>query len=555
MSKRKRTGDSQLQAAAIGASLAEKWPYSKYGRAYLLRGTDANLSRFGASFATATPEQRSMRREYGYTGRGKYSLTKAWKQSGLGKTAAKAGRQLIKAGADRAAKYIGGGMYTGYGMYTGHGKYLQHRNSTIKGGDLRGVAYMRSSGDEEGSVVVSRREFISDIFSPPKDSFEVQKFYLNPGLESTFPWLSQIAQNYDEYELKQCVFEYVSQTTDIGSSTTGQCGSVTMATNYNPAVGAFQSKQDMLASNGAQTFKTTESGAHGVECDPSKLSGTPGKYIRANPVVSGQDLKSFDHALFQLVIVNAPDAFENQVVGGLWVYYTVVLRKPKFFVSKGLGISQDLFCWTGSNDGHAPWGQSANTAATGYPASALDLTDGTGVWLKGVQNNIGCLCRVFNSGGTSMPIGLAIVFPAYYSGHLEIHVRLRAKSGQAQFNTANNKAPLDLIGLSGNVSYVNDMYAADNTGNAIASYHVTDNHETMQIVHLYVRAASSGIDNALIAVSTVHEGHTSLQYQQGALEIREYNAGFSYRHSNINSSDAPIMINNSGVQVSPTPNL
>lgn len=183
----------------------------------------------------------------GVYGRGAYSLGK------LSRTAAgkNIGRALIK----RAAN-----MISGRGMYTGRGSYV---GNSLMGSTPPQV--ITSAIDETGAVTVSKLEFLSEIYGPPSgDAFNVQKFELNPGLENTFPWLSQVAQNYEEYEFVQLVFSYRSTVTDIGSSTTGQCGTVIMATVYDPSSAVFTDKTAMMGYDGSMSSKTTENMVHGV---------------------------------------------------------------------------------------------------------------------------------------------------------------------------------------------------------------------------------------------------------------------------------------------------
>ena len=79
-----------------------------------------------------------------------------------------------------------------------------------------------------------------------------------------------------------------------------------MATNYNASSPPFSDKATMMEYAHAMSAKTTEHMTHGVECDPSKLGGSERKYIRTNPVVPSQDLKTYDHGLFQLAVANSP---------------------------------------------------------------------------------------------------------------------------------------------------------------------------------------------------------------------------------------------------------
>ena len=59
---------------AVWASIKEqqKFPRALWGTSHSLRGTPANLAKFGATYKSATPEQRSMRSSKGYSGKGLY---------------------------------------------------------------------------------------------------------------------------------------------------------------------------------------------------------------------------------------------------------------------------------------------------------------------------------------------------------------------------------------------------------------------------------------------------------------------------------------------------
>ena len=51
---------------------------------------------------------------------------------------------------------------------------------------------------------------------------------INLGKAESFPWLSQIAANYEEYEIKLLVFCYKSKVSDKSTSSDGHVGSVIM---------------------------------------------------------------------------------------------------------------------------------------------------------------------------------------------------------------------------------------------------------------------------------------------------------------------------------------
>jgi hypothetical protein len=135
-----------------------------------------------------------------YTGSGAYGIRKT-----LGEFAKrnKIGQRVFDATAGR--------LLGGHGMYTGMGEYAPDTNSLISKSSMDVVPLFTPETD--AGIQISRREYVSEIYGPPLVAgepapFTIQTFAINPGLEKTFPWLSQLAQNYDEYELVQCIFTF-----------------------------------------------------------------------------------------------------------------------------------------------------------------------------------------------------------------------------------------------------------------------------------------------------------------------------------------------------------
>lgn len=177
------------------------------------------------------------------------------------------------------------------------------------------------------SNFIAHREYIKDIVSAPTaNTFQNENFILNPGLASSFPWLATIAQNYEQYRIRGCVFEFKSTSADALNSTNTALGQVIMATDYNPASVNYTNKQQMENSQFAQSAKPSLSMLHGIECD-SKQTPVSQLFIRTGAVPSGQDPRWYDLANFQI----ATNGFQgtNVVCGELWVTYIVEFFKPQ----------------------------------------------------------------------------------------------------------------------------------------------------------------------------------------------------------------------------------
>jgi hypothetical protein len=229
------------------------------------------------------------------------------------------------------------------GISTGRGDYSV--NNTIKTGDATDIIPRFSL--DSNSIQISNVEYVKDIYAPASNAvpFTVQTIPLNPGLPAAFPWLSQLAANYQEYELVQCIYTYKTTVQSYAIST-GQVGQIMMATQYNPTAEPFADKETMMMYDGAASCKTTSSMLHGVECDPMKLSATTGrKFIRIGSLASNVDQKEYDQGTLNIAVLNPPPNFLGQVMGELWVSYTVVLRKPRLSSLNGNNIPSDIFTY------------------------------------------------------------------------------------------------------------------------------------------------------------------------------------------------------------------
>lgn len=394
--------------------------------------------------------------------------------------------------------------YAGSGMYTGRGSYIA--NNLMSGAtDTNSIPRMRGSGNETGDIYITHTEYLTDVFGPTVP-FDVQSFQLNPGLASVFPWLAQIAANYEEYEFQQLVFKFRSTTTDIGSSTTGQCGTVIMATNYNAASPVFSDKPTMMEYAHAHSSKTTENLVHGVECDPYKLAGDQCKYIRTAAVAGFQDIKTYDHGLFQLAVANSPTAYANLPIGELWVYYTVRLSKPRLYVGLGREIQIDNWC-------------SSTTSGASIVSGALFIAGGQSYYAQ--QNNLGVeVTKAY--GGNNKSLGLT--FPAGLTGSFEIVIMTSGGVGGTGV-AGDHISYCQGTTVSGNITTISDLNDQNGTPNGVfrgqpATLAAGGEADCVTIHHIYVSPATGGVDN-IFKLDDQSDGTTPAFWQ---LSIRRYNS-------------------------------
>jgi len=182
--------------------------------------------------------------------------------------------------------------------------------------------------------IVCHREYLGDIQGT--SSFNNIAYPLNPGLSQTFPWLSTVAENYQEYKFHGLVFEFRPLITDFVTS--GAPGVVVMATNYNADSPTYLNKQQMENSEFAVSVKPTTGLMHGVECEMAQTI-LPQRYVRAGAVPIGQDLRLYDYGSFQFATQSNP----VQNLGELWVSYCVEFFKPVLPIGGGSTASGHFY--------------------------------------------------------------------------------------------------------------------------------------------------------------------------------------------------------------------
>lgn len=222
---------------------------------------------------------------------------------------------------------------SGIKYFTGKGAYSVKKNSLLDE-QVRGRPLSVVNRDRSGGFLVRRSEYIGDIISSgTAGAFKLQSFDVNPGLENTFQWLSQIACNFEEYEMQGIYFEYRSMSADALNSVNTALGSVIMSASYNAANPNFTSKQAMENYENGCSCKPSSSMRFFIECARNR-SVLSDLYVRSGVVPSGQDQRFFDLANFQIATQGMQGTNVN--LGELWVSYQVSLRKPKLFAALGL---------------------------------------------------------------------------------------------------------------------------------------------------------------------------------------------------------------------------
>jgi hypothetical protein len=173
-----------------------------------------------------------------------------------------------------------------------------------------------SYGQNGKSCRVIHKEFIQNVTGTT--NFTVALFLaLNPGLAGTFPWLANIANNFEQYRVHKMRFCYLTRTgTNIP-------GSVLMAPDYDAS--DAQPVSEQIMSNYAEIVEDAPWKDICCNLRPSGMHALgPKKFVR-NGLVPGQDLKTTDVGTFILATVDGTAVNWGKV----WVEYDVEFFEPQ----------------------------------------------------------------------------------------------------------------------------------------------------------------------------------------------------------------------------------
>nr|QKV51231.1 putative capsid protein [Crucivirus sp.] len=239
---------------------------------------------------------------------------------------------MLAAAAPAAGAYLGDQAQKLVKYVTGWGDYKIGVNSLIKSADS--VPEFKNTGSSR-CTMIRHKEFIGDVIGGALVSsasvFTIDTFPIQPGNSTTFPWLSKIAANYEQYRFHGLLFHYKTSSGVV--STTPMLGTTVMATQYNSLSNPFQNKQEMENYEFAGSTVPSRNLIHPVECDPRQTQCNGIFNIQSAQNAYGGDKRLYDLGDFSIATIGLPQA--SEVVGELWVTYDVCLMKPRLVPSGG----------------------------------------------------------------------------------------------------------------------------------------------------------------------------------------------------------------------------
>lgn len=218
---------------------------------------------------------------------------------------------------------------------------------------------------EESNLLI-RVEKICDIFS--SETFNVQTFSINPGLDETFPWGSQIAKNYLQYKPLGTIFAYKEDSTSFISTSNPSLGKVWMAINYDESAPAYSNTEQMAQAYQQESGVYTESFLVGVE-DREKNNQALKDYFVRSGATSDGDNRFYDYGTLNIAVDGCSTTGDK--VGELWVSYKFLLLKPKLnteiATAAGFYHASGVATGVATNTAQGAFGYGANAVGFGSP--------------------------------------------------------------------------------------------------------------------------------------------------------------------------------------------
>lgn len=240
-------------------------------------------------------------------------------------------------------------MLSGRGDYTLNRSHYGTHHAPAQRGFKMGTSKLvnrRSSVTEKGEMIIEHSEYIGEVISGTTTAFNTQAYGINPGNYSTFPWLSTISNNFQNWEAEKIVFEYRSLTSESTSSAAGALvgmGSIIMSTQYDSAQSVYPNKSQQENSDYAISCKPSESIMHAVECKPKYnplgVLYTSPQLGTNNSGIANADIRMQNLGIFQISSVGIPTGGVNLDLGEIWVHYRIKLLKPQLGAYLGALLS------------------------------------------------------------------------------------------------------------------------------------------------------------------------------------------------------------------------
>lgn len=205
---------------------------------------------------------------------------------------------------------------------------VRRTQAPITQGNVSVMSRPQSRNLPNGDIIIRHREFIFDITSSV--DFNVAKFAaINPGSPNMFPWLSNIANNYESYLFNSLVFRYEN------TCNTVTAGTVIIAIDYDPDDAQPTSKQQVLAYRGSVRSSAWSHSEH--RSLREDLNKRKSYFVRRGAIPANAERDTYDVGTLA-ICTQGTDG--TTPIGELYVEYEVRLMTPQL---GDISIGQSLY--------------------------------------------------------------------------------------------------------------------------------------------------------------------------------------------------------------------
>nr|WRQ65340.1 structural protein [Tolivirales sp.] len=229
-------------------------------------------------------------------------------------------------GMPTAGAATGSSLGAALSRWLGSGDYEVSQNSLVS--SLKASGSIPAMHKDGQTVTIRHREFLCEVRGTT--TFQVQQVLpINPGMDKTFPWLANIAQQFQQYRIRGMVFHYIPTSGNAVSSTNNALGSVMLQTSYRASDIAPATKVELLNEYWSTEVVPSETVAHPIECNPSENPFNV-QYVRGTDTIpTGDSVLMYD--LGRTYLATSGQQTSGVILGDLWVTYEIELKKPVLY--------------------------------------------------------------------------------------------------------------------------------------------------------------------------------------------------------------------------------
>jgi hypothetical protein len=224
----------------------------------------------------------------------------------------------------RLGAVVGEGLQS-FANAIGFGEYNIQQNSCMKMIDM-GTSPPRVRNTNRGeAMIVNHREYLGELTTGTgtPTSFKLQQYQINPGNPKLFPFCANIADNFQEWEVRGMLVELKSEASNVATALS--LGSMFAAVDYNTLDSAPANKIELENLEYACSNKPTDSIIMPVEC-ARKNDVMTHLYIAEDSNYQGGDKRLYDLGTLFVGSFGCPTA--EVPIAEIWVTYEIALYKP-----------------------------------------------------------------------------------------------------------------------------------------------------------------------------------------------------------------------------------